>query len=74
MPTNQADLIIAKGQGNYETLSDCDKDIYFILKVKCPVIASDLRCPVGQMILTKQCALTGHTAIQNNNLNMKERR
>lgn len=70
----QADLIIAKGQGNYETLSESDKNIYFILKAKCPVIASDLGCPVGQMILTKQCARTGHTAIQNNNLNMKERR
>ena len=55
---NQADLIIAKGQGNYETLSDIDKNIYFILKAKCPVIASDLNCPVGQMVLIKKCAET----------------
>ena len=47
----QADLIITKGQGNYETLSDIDKNIYFILKAKCPVIASDLGCPIGQMVL-----------------------
>jgi len=46
-----ADLIIAKGQGNYETLSDVDKNIFFILKVKCPVIARDLGCEVGEMIL-----------------------
>jgi len=52
----QADLIVAKGQGNYETLSHIDKDIYFILKAKCPVVASDLDCPVGQMILIKKCA------------------
>jgi len=48
-----ADLIIAKGQGNYETLSDADKNIFFILKVKCPVIAGDIGCEIGQMILRK---------------------
>lgn len=50
---NKADLIIAKGQGNYETLSDIDKDIFFILKAKCPVIARHLRCEIGKMILIK---------------------
>ncbi len=49
----QADLIIAKGQGNYETLSDSDKNIFFILKAKCPVIARDLDCEIGEMILRK---------------------
>jgi len=49
----EADLIIAKGQGNYETLSDADKNIFFILKAKCPVIARDLGCEVGEMILRK---------------------
>ena len=47
------DLIIAKGQGNYETLSNVNKNIFFILKAKCPVIASDLGCEVGEMILRK---------------------
>jgi len=50
---DDADLIIAKGQGNYETLSDVNKSIFFILKVKCPVIARDLDCEVGEMILRK---------------------
>jgi len=48
-----ADLIIAKGQGHYETLSDVDKNIFFLLKAKCPVIARDLGCEVGEMILQK---------------------
>ena len=48
-----ADLVIAKGQGNYETLSDIDKNIFFVLKAKCPVIAQDLRCDVGEMIFRK---------------------
>ena len=47
----KADLIIAKGQGNYETLSGIDKNIFFLLKAKCPVIAEDIGCTVGEMIL-----------------------
>ena len=35
-----ADLIIAKGQGNYETLSDEPAPAWFLFKVKCPVIAA----------------------------------
>ena len=49
----EADLIIAKGQGNYETLSEINKKIFFILKAKCPVIAKDLGCEIGEMILRK---------------------
>jgi uncharacterized protein with ATP-grasp and redox domains len=47
---DKADLVIAKGQGNYETLSDIDKNIFFVLKAKCLVIARDLDCEVGEMI------------------------
>jgi len=53
-----ADLIIAKGQGNYETLSDANKNIFFILKAKCPVIAQHLGCEVDQMILRRNDAFT----------------
>jgi uncharacterized protein with ATP-grasp and redox domains len=38
-----ADLVISKGQGNFETLSERDdKDIFFILRAKCEVIAREL--------------------------------
>jgi len=43
--------IIAKGQGNYETLSNEDKNIFFILKAKCPVIASNIGCEIGSLII-----------------------
>lgn len=33
-----ADLVISKGQGNYETLCDEKKNIFFLFKVKCPVV------------------------------------
>jgi hypothetical protein len=50
---DDADLIIAKGQGNYETLSDIEKNIFFLLKAKCPVIARHLNCEIGTMVLRK---------------------
>ena len=50
---DKADLVIAKGQGNYETLSDVNKNIFFILKAKCPVISGHIGCEVGEMILQK---------------------
>jgi damage-control phosphatase, subfamily I len=54
----EAELIIAKGQGNYETLSEAEKDIFFILKAKCPVIARDLGCQVGSLVLKNSaCAM-----------------
>ena len=48
---DETDLVIAKGQGNYETLSDVNKDIFFILKAKCPVISRNLDCEVGSLVL-----------------------
>jgi uncharacterized protein with ATP-grasp and redox domains len=42
-----ANLIVAKGQGNYETLSDEPKTIFFLLKVKCSVIASQVGLDIG---------------------------
>ncbi|MCP3968455.1 MAG: DUF89 family protein [Lentisphaerae bacterium] len=35
-----ADLVIAKGQGNFETLNEYDRSIFFLLRVKCAVIAN----------------------------------
>ncbi|MBU0676069.1 MAG: DUF89 family protein [Proteobacteria bacterium] len=38
----EADLIISKGQGNFETLSEVRAPIYFLLMVKCPTVAAHL--------------------------------
>lgn len=56
---DKADLVIAKGQGNYETLSDVDKNIFFVLKAKCPVISRNIGCEIGEMILRKTKAFKG---------------
>lgn len=47
----QAELIIAKGQANYETLSEEGPRVFFLLQVKCPVIARDVGVPVGSTVL-----------------------
>ena len=51
---NNADLIIAKGQGNYETLSEANKNIFFLLTVKCPLIAADIGASVGELIVHRK--------------------
>jgi damage-control phosphatase, subfamily I len=38
-----SDLVISKGQGNLEALIDEEKDIFFLLKIKCSVIAEILQ-------------------------------
>lgn len=49
----RADLIIAKGQGNYETLSEAQAPIFFLFTVKCPLVASQIGKPVGTLVAKK---------------------
>jgi len=49
-----SDLIISKGQGNYETLSNSPQKIFFLLKVKCPVISRDIGCQEGDIVVRKK--------------------
>lgn len=52
---NDADLIISKGQANYETLSEIeDKKIFFLLKAKCRSIAEHIGCKHGEFVVM-QC-------------------
>ncbi len=53
---DQTDVVLAKGQGNFETLSDAPRDICFLFKVKCPVIATKVALPVGTQALVWACA------------------
>jgi uncharacterized protein with ATP-grasp and redox domains len=47
----KADMVISKGQGNYETLSDEKRPIFFLFMAKCPVIARHVHCGVGEIVL-----------------------
>ena len=52
-----ADLIISKGQGNYESLSDRSENIFFLFKVKCPVIARDSGYEIDRPVLISSTVL-----------------
>jgi damage-control phosphatase, subfamily I len=43
----EADLVISKGQGNFETLEGADKNIFFLFTVKCNVVSDFLAKPFG---------------------------
>ena len=47
----KADLIIAKGQGNYESLSSHPAPVFFLLQAKCSVITHNLSVIQGDIIL-----------------------
>jgi uncharacterized protein with ATP-grasp and redox domains len=46
-----ADLIIAKAQGNYETLHASNRPIFFMLKVKCPAVARHIGQEIGNYVI-----------------------
>ena len=48
-----ADIIIAKGQGNFEALSERprNENLYFMLKAKCDVMEAYFNVPIGASIL-----------------------
>lgn len=46
-----ADLVISKGMGNYECMSPSHRrDICFLLKIKCGVVAASLKKEVGDIV------------------------
>lgn len=50
---SKADLIISKGQANFETLSDIkDKTIFYLLRAKCSSVASAIGCKQMDYVLT----------------------
>jgi hypothetical protein len=53
-----ADLIISKGQGNYETLSGVRAPIFFLFTVKCPIVAAQIGDPTGTMVVKKSALWT----------------
>jgi uncharacterized protein with ATP-grasp and redox domains len=45
---NTADLVVAKGQGNFETLVGNTDKVCYLLKVKCHVVADALELDIGE--------------------------
>jgi len=46
-----ADLIISKGQGNFEALSDKKRPIFYLFMAKCKTVANHLGCKLRDIIL-----------------------
>lgn len=50
---NDAQLVISKGQGNFETLIGTEKKIFFLFQSKCDVVSKELGLSTGSMLLKK---------------------
>ena len=50
-------LIISKGQANYESITEeitLKNKIFFLLKIKCESVGQDANCPFGEMVFFKK--------------------
>lgn len=50
---HDSDIVISKGQGNFEVLEGANHTIYFIFKVKCAAVSEYLTVPLGSLMLLK---------------------
>lgn len=57
----ESDLIIAKGQGNYKSLSDTAKHAFFLMYVTCPLVTARAAIPVGAMGICERNGVTEKT-------------
>lgn len=48
---DSSDVVISKGQGNYEALGDANREIFYLFKVKCPVISRHFGVEMGKYVL-----------------------
>lgn len=53
------DLVISKGQGNFETLSGNQKEVFFLFQAKCSVVSKELDLSPGSMLLRRSSRLAG---------------
>jgi uncharacterized protein with ATP-grasp and redox domains len=45
-----SDLVISKGQGNFETLTETKKKTFFLFQSKCDLVSKELGLPPGSML------------------------
>lgn len=48
---NSADMVISKGQGNYESLNLSNREVFFLLMVKCHLVGNDIGIDEGSFVL-----------------------
>lgn len=47
----KAEVVVSKGQGNYETLEGTGANLFYLLMIKCPVVAKRLGGKVGDLVV-----------------------
>jgi len=47
----QSTLVISKGQANYETMDEQGEKVFFLLRIKCPVLSRKIGAPFGSLVL-----------------------
>ncbi len=56
---HRADMIVSKGQGNFETLENEREDILFLFKVKCEIVAQHVGLPIGSLLFALSRTIKG---------------
>lgn len=76
----RADIIISKGQGNFESLYDPLKNIFYLFKIKCKTVSEYLSLPASSVLFLHNRSVaypasytrhTSHTSLPNRNRNEK---
>lgn len=47
----KSNLVLSKGQANYETLEAQGDKVFFLLRVKCPIISREIKYSIGSLVL-----------------------
>jgi uncharacterized protein with ATP-grasp and redox domains len=53
----KSNLVLSKGQANYETLDDKGDKIFFLLRVKCPILSREINTPLDTLVLKQGASL-----------------
>ncbi|MBD3246674.1 MAG: DUF89 family protein [Candidatus Omnitrophica bacterium] len=59
----KADMVISKGQGNFESLSRARRPIFFLFMVKCPVVERETGAKRGDIVLLSNQKTHGRISI-----------
>jgi uncharacterized protein with ATP-grasp and redox domains len=49
---DHADLVVSKGQANFETLNETSRPVFFVLRAKCPEVGRELGVATGDVVAT----------------------
>jgi len=47
----RSELVLSKGQANYETMDEEGDKVFFLLRIKCPVLGRQIDAPRGSLVL-----------------------